>query len=218
MFGVQIICAIHLISAILVIGNVSSMARMDVMGVEISSSIQIVYAAWSLFGIPIIVGAAVGALYRIEYHLRVYYWYLWACLLINVIWSVTALVSGRVCSAVASHDVQTMGSAFVCGFIDTIVFVWFLMNNFVLVYCIYIVWSDAECMKDIPELAAYRKMLNSAQPSQPASGFTPTGGPQLVQGSQPPMYGSLAPGGAPVGIPVNSMGPGAPQSFVPAPY
>merc|ERR1719271_508150 len=104
----------HLISNICLISIASSVEPIELVGISISPTVQVLNAAWALGGIPVIIGAGVGAVYRIESHLRLYYWYLVMTLILDAFWWAAFLVSGSICGSAVSQDVQRMGTAFVC--------------------------------------------------------------------------------------------------------
>jgi len=136
---------------------------MNVFGVKIAPMTQVFNAGWALLGIPFIIGAGVGMLYRIEYQLRMYFWYSLATFFLNMIWWLSFLFNGDLCKTVVGKDVQRMGAAFVCGFTDTFIFFWMLMGILINLYCCYIVWSAAEeaGRSSYPELLKYSNALKS---------------------------------------------------------
>lgn len=124
---------------------------------------QVWNAAWALLGIPFIIGAGVGMLYRIESQLRMYFWYSLTTFFLNCIWWLSFLYSGDLCKTIVGKEVQHMGTAFVCGFTDTFVFFWMLIAILVDLYCVYIIWSAAEeaGRSSYPELMKYSSALKS---------------------------------------------------------
>jgi len=215
----------------------SSIEPIMISGVEISPFAQIVNAAWSLVGIPIIVGAGVGMLYRMEAQLKMYFNYMVVSFLGAFFWWTSFLFSGSICQTIVNRDVQRMGTAFVCGFTDTFVFFWMLLVLVILAYFIYMVWSAAQEVKEssYPNLMRYSGAIKGEQvplPTQSLAGPAPPpqmGMPPGMPMSAPPMMGGPPPmmsmGPRPMGMPMSappmygSMGPpgGMPQSFVPAP-
>jgi len=231
--GVELICAAHLLLCILNVGVASSIEPIKVSGVEISPFAQIVNAAWSLLGIPIIVGAGVGMLYRMESQLKMYFNYMVVSFLGALTWWMSFLFGGSICQTVVARDVQRMGSAFVCGFTDTFVFFWMLLILVILAYFMFIVWSAAQEVKEssYPNLMRYSGALKGEElplPKQNLGGPPPMPmGPPIPQGmpmSAPPQMGPPRSMGPPMPMSAppmyGSMGPpmgGMPQSFVPAP-
>merc|ERR1719387_3279537 len=181
-------------------------------------------------------------LYRIESHLKIYFYYLVASAFIGTFWWISFLFSGTIGQTIVSRDVQRMGTAFVCGFTDTFVFFWMLLVLVLLCYCIYMVWSAAEDANGggYPDLMKYGGAIKGHSmplPMQSLGGNGPRGmgggfgGPGGFQSAPPMMGGSFGYGGSmprgpmsapPTGM-YGSVGPafggsmGAPQSFVPAP-
>jgi len=132
-------------------------------GVEIAPMTQVFFAGWGLLGIPFIIGAGVGMLYRIESQLRMYFWYSLATFFLHLVWWLSFLFNGELCKTIVGKDVQRMGNAFVCGFTDTFVFFWMLIGILINLYCVYIIWSAAEeaGRSSYPELMKYSKALKS---------------------------------------------------------
>jgi len=237
LIGVELICLLHLLACILNISVASSIEPILISGVEISPFAQVCNAAWSLIGIPIIIGAGVGMLYRMESQLRMYFNYMLASFFICVFWWSSFLFSGSICQTIVTRDVQRMGSAFVCGFTDTFVFFWMLLVLVILLYCIFIVYSAAQEVKEssYPNLMRYSASLKGEEvplPRQslgqkpPPRGPPPMQMPQQAMSAPPQMMGPppsfqgpyMGPNSAPPMY--GSMGPpmgGMPQSFVPAP-
>jgi len=177
-FGVEMISLWYLISAIACIAIVSSVEPLVVSGVGISPGVQVLSAAWSLIGIPIILGAGVGALYRVEAHLRVFFMYMVVNFIFGALVSLYFLYTGAICNSAVAPDVQRMGAAFVCGFTDTFAFMWQLIFGIINLYYMYIVWSAAEeiAKTPYPELVRYTATLRTIkQPGPPTRGDLPIG-------------------------------------------
>lgn len=203
--GVELLCLLHLLGCIAVISVASSVVPFAIAGVEVSPFAQVVNAAWALAGIPIIIGAGVGILYRIETHLRVYYYYLVASFFISTFWWLSFLFTGSICQTIVARDVQRMGTAFVCGFTDTFVFFWLMLVEVVMLYCIYIIWSAAEetGQHGYPDLSKYSGALKgnmmhmNPQMQGMIGGPGPMGGPHMPMGhgmGHPSMgYGAAPP-------------------------
>merc|ERR1719162_1491664 len=106
LFGTMMICLFYLLGCIAVISSVSSVLPMTFVGVTMSPGIQVVFGSWALIGIPIIVGAGVGALYRVESNVRLLGQYLAGSLVLNTLWWGQLLFHGTLCSSLVSKDVQ----------------------------------------------------------------------------------------------------------------
>jgi len=230
--GVELICAAHLLACIANIAVASSIEPIMISGVEISPFAQIVNAAWSLLGIPIIIGAGVGMLYRMEAQLKMYFNYMVVSFLGYLFWWTSFLFSGSICSTIVNRDVQRMGTAFVCGFTDTFVFFWMLLILVLLAYFIFMVWSAAQEVKEssYPNLMRYSEAIKGERmplPTQSLGGPMPGPNPGMPMSAPPQMGGPPMSsfGRPPMGMPMSappmygSMGPpmGMPQGFVPAP-
>merc|ERR1719311_1536337 len=172
---------------------------------------QVMLAAWATAGIPVVVGAGVGVLYRIETFLGTYFNYLIGTAAIELIWFVKFLVGGSVCSTLAPRDVQRLGTAFVCGLTDTFALFWGLIAIGITAYFIYIIWSAKEDIRKgyWPELLRYKdswKISADLVPETPPAavgsqvisqdkGFLPSQTMQTMTmappSAGPPFYGSM---------------------------
>merc|ERR1719213_257098 len=93
------------------------------------------------------------------------------------------LAAGSLCDSVVTPEVQRMGSAFVCGFTDSLTFFWTLIFGAVDAYLIYIVWSAAEEVGEAPypELMKYSEALKNVYiPDAPANYDYPMGAPRAA--------------------------------------
>merc|ERR1719408_573246 len=139
--------------------------------------VQVLAAAWALIGIPVIIGAGVGALYRIEANLRLYVMYMAMSLVFGAFFALRVLVNGAMCGTIATKEVQRMGSVFVCGFVDVFQFFWMLILGLIHVYFMYVVWSAAEevAQTSFPELLRYTDALRAVKAPVPPKGPQPVG-------------------------------------------
>eukprot|EP00391_Amoebophrya_sp_Ameob2_P009136 CAMPEP_0178985220 /NCGR_PEP_ID=MMETSP0795-20121207/2033_1 /TAXON_ID=88552 /ORGANISM="Amoebophrya sp., Strain Ameob2" /LENGTH=223 /DNA_ID=CAMNT_0020676157 /DNA_START=150 /DNA_END=822 /DNA_ORIENTATION=+ len=163
LFGVEVICLINLIQAIATVALVSSTEVISIGGVKIPPLTQVLYGAWCLIGIPIVINAGLGAVYRVEGQLRFYFYYLSLQLVLTTAYFIAMLFEGDVCSTVVSVDLQRMGWLHGCvrDLLDADQLGFF-------VYLIYIIWSAAEhvSMSFFPDLVAYKQRLHG-QVGQP---------------------------------------------------
>jgi len=179
--GVLVIGVCNLLFNIMLISGASSTDYIDLVGIRITPTVQILNSAWSLAGVPIIVGAGVGALYRVEAHLRVYFSYLAASYVWNSLWVTHFLMHGSICSTIVDPELQRMGTAFVCGFTDTFIFFLMMVAAVVGAFFVWIVWSAAEEVKSsqMPELIPFK----AEQP--------PVAQKAMGMGHPPPGFGNL---------------------------
>lgn len=170
--GVELICLLDLINCVQMIALASSREPLVYNGLMIGTTSQVVLAAWSLLGIPIVIGAGIGALYRVELHLRLYFMYKAINLVLGALFFVGFLFQGAVCASVVSKEMQRVGTAFVCGFMDTFVFFWMLILGLVHVYFMYIIWSASEevARTTYPELLKYTDALRAIKAPEPPKG------------------------------------------------
>merc|ERR1719387_1679129 len=99
----------------LTLSGIDSQYDRSAFGLHMTAYVQIWNGMWALFGVPVIIGGGVGALYRIESHLRIYQWYVLFSLVSSVFWTIFWFFSGQACDAIAAREVQGLGSGFVCG-------------------------------------------------------------------------------------------------------
>lgn len=204
--GVELICLVNLLVAVFVIATVSSVVPVTVGNIIIAPNMQMIVAAWAAAGIPLVVGAGVGIVYRIEVFLRTYFWYLAATIAIEGVFFIKFLISGSVCSTFAPKDLERLGTTFVCGMTDTFALFWGLIVIGISSYFLYIIWAAQTDIKKgyWPELMKYRDAWSVAADGIP---FVP----QPVVGSQLPgpssfkLPGSGIVGGPPGGLPLNSV-------------
>jgi len=206
LFGVEVIAAAQIIYSVLVLCFVSSKDELDVIGVTISPSVEVIYASWCLLGIPLAIAAGVGALYQMSFHLYTFALYLVGALVLHVGLIGGAVVSGQLCRELVAPELQRLGQHFVCSFIDTFLGFWGFMFLGVQFYCMLVVQSAAEHIVDrnrYPELlAAAEKLRGVPSPPQPEA-------PSFKYGPAPtPIFQPPVPGPAvPVPMPAATMLP-----------
>lgn len=198
MFGVELICTVHLIAIISIISTVSSVEPVVLGNISVSPTVQCLLATWSTIGIPCIVGAGVGALFRLESLLSAYFWYLVTTIGIELVWFVKFLTSGSVCNTLAPHQVQRLGTAFVCGISDSFVVLWGIIALGLSVYFTYIVWSaKQDCVGALwPQLMKYRGSWDASL--EPVKMSPPPPQPSMNTGSPLPAGWPESPKASPV--------------------
>lgn len=163
LFGVELCALLNLIGCICIIATVSSVHNVRIAGMSLTADLQVLNAAWALLGIPIIVCAGVGAVYRIESHLRLYYYYLWASFFLTSAMLINILTIGDMCRSAVPDEVKQMGESFVCAITDSFVYFWLFIIGFIHLYFIYIVWSASEeiLRQCYPALLSYKERLET---------------------------------------------------------
>lgn len=169
-FGVKLILYCNLLANLfyILIAYSNIVLRHPTFGFNVALSTQIFNAAFSLFGLPFIFGGILGAIYRLETHIRLYLYYLMISFAIDLLHFGMLLLVGDVCDQLPSAFKQS-GEAFACGFarISSIVFLVFL--SVIETYCIYTVWSFAQDLKaggcggKLPDLLASAGDLKKAR-------------------------------------------------------
>lgn len=196
--GVETCCLLNFINCIFVIASVSSVHSVRLAGLTMSANLQIINAAWSLLGIPIIVCAGCGAVYRIESHLRIYFFYLLASFFLGSAMIISLLSTGNLCKGAVPDEIKQLGESFVCAITDTFLYFWLLIGGLIQVYFIYIVWSAAEEIHRAcyPALLSYKEQL---QNQSKLKSNNDGGGGMPVTGMQ---FGGGGGGGVQRGMPV----------------
>jgi len=160
---VEVTCFVALLAQILIISLCSSSEPLTLMSLKVSPTIQVLCASWALVGIPVVICARVGVLYHVDHLLRAFFWYLLFSFPLGIAVPAWLLASGKVCSSVVEDEVQRLGPAFVCGFTESFVFMWTMVAGLVHCYLVYVVWSAAEEISEIPNnsvaLTAYANKL-----------------------------------------------------------
>jgi len=158
--GVELICLVDLVAKICVLGVVSSVEPLDFAGVAISPFFQMLCGAWQLVGIGLLVGAGVGAVYRIETHLRLYQMYWQASAGVYAVFAMVIAWSGSLCGSVVSAEAMRHGTAIVCGFVDAFMLTWGVIALGACIYFSVVVGAAAdEIVEEIPTglLERFRK-------------------------------------------------------------
>lgn len=173
-----VICGFHLVWNTIVIFGTDADHGITIKGVHISASMQIGNAVWSLIGVPVIICAGVGAVYRIERLIRTYCYYMCATLALSIFWTVQWIATGGVCGQIAPQGARALGSSIVCGGVIAMVAFWGLWVVWFWLYLIFIVWSTAEEVKlgEYPDVTFFMTMLRAQQAAsevEPLTGMQP---------------------------------------------
>jgi len=145
--GVQLICLFDLIAKICTLSVVSSVEPFDFAGMPIEPFWQCLFGGWQLIGVGLLVGAGVGALYRIETHLRLYQLYWQASAAIYLLAAISVLLTGATCQALVSANAKGL----VCGFVDVFIFCWSAISIGCCIYFAYILGQASDTIaEDVP--------------------------------------------------------------------
>jgi phage shock protein PspC (stress-responsive transcriptional regulator) len=169
--GVEVSSLLALLLQIASIAVCSSAEPLQVLALRISPTLQVLWASWALIGIPVAVCAGVGAVFRVDHLVRLFFWYGLLSFPAGLAIPLTMLATGSMCQSVTSEELQRMGSAFVCGFTDTFVFMATMVGALIHLYIVYIVWSAAEEIREanFPTLSKYTNKLKNMADQQPAT-------------------------------------------------
>eukprot|EP00933_Yihiella_yeosuensis_P026419 TRINITY_DN2049_c0_g1_i2.p1 TRINITY_DN2049_c0_g1~~TRINITY_DN2049_c0_g1_i2.p1 ORF type:complete len:353 (+),score=82.29 TRINITY_DN2049_c0_g1_i2:153-1211(+) len=155
--GVELSCLLAFNIQFFLVVIASSNAQQRVLGIRLPAATQIAISTWAAIGIPTTVCAAMGALYRVEHLVRMFFWYLVASVPVGLFIPTWLVASGGLCDAMITKEIQRMGSAFVCGFAETGVFMGTMISLLFHLYVIYVIWSAAEDYKEM-DFQAVSKM------------------------------------------------------------
>lgn len=103
-------------------------------------------AAWCLFGIPFIVSGIYGLYYKQEQNMRVYFWYMTACLGMDIIYVCAFFYTSEICSTVPDA-LLIHGAAFACGFLRVVTIAYMFTHLVLTTYFMFTVWSYCEDLK-----------------------------------------------------------------------
>jgi len=163
--GVEAVAFITLLYCVCTISLCSSKESLAIFGVVIHPFFQVIAGTWALLGIPLAINAGVGVLYRIEFSLRMFFYYQCVSLLAGLLFPIALILSGSLCATVADKAVQRMGTSFACGVVDVFTFFWLALVGIIHAYLIYVIWSAAEDIREcpFPELEKYRQNLKASR-------------------------------------------------------
>jgi len=158
--AVEGICLVHLITCIAVVSMASSTTSIDYAGVRISGYMQCINAAWFLLGIPMIIIGGVGAVFRVEFQLKVYLGYLVGTLFVVMAWLGVFVRYGNACNTIQpTSGAYKKQALMVCQASNGMVIFWMLVLVGIVAGAVYLVWSMAEYVKSrlLVELLRYQE-------------------------------------------------------------
>lgn len=162
--GVEVACLATLCVSVLLIAICSSTEPLEVSSLVIPPWVQVGAASWAFVGIPCSIAAGVGVLHRIEQAVRVFFVFQVVSFCLSLIIPVWFFFTNSLCDVVVHPDLQSQGTAFVCGFANTFIVIWGLMGVMVQIYFLFIIYSAAGDIGEnpYPELYRYEDALRSA--------------------------------------------------------
>mmetsp|Transcript_57986 Transcript_57986/g.164763 ORF Transcript_57986/g.164763 Transcript_57986/m.164763 type:complete len:185 (+) Transcript_57986:112-666(+) len=144
----------------------SSSEDVMILGITVSATAQIVIAATALLGVPLVVLAGFGAVFRIEKHVGLLFQWFVFTLVIDVLGAGHIVIGGRVCSSLSTAYMMRQGPMFVCLFLGLGTMFWLAVVVLTEAYLTYVVWCQAEVLKrgEYAELLSYdAKMMPGLQ-------------------------------------------------------
>eukprot|EP00928_Gymnodinium_smaydae_P054507 TRINITY_DN38261_c0_g1_i1.p1 TRINITY_DN38261_c0_g1~~TRINITY_DN38261_c0_g1_i1.p1 ORF type:complete len:223 (+),score=45.05 TRINITY_DN38261_c0_g1_i1:80-748(+) len=159
--AVELLCFINLCVSIGVISMVDSAKSLVMGGMEISSDMQCINAAWFLLGIPAAIYGGVGAIYRVEGMLNTYLYYLVITAFVFGIWTVLIMKYADACTTTQSSGSAGQAS-FACSATNAMTAFWMFVMLLLDFYAIYLVWSKREYVRERQET----ELIRYAEPWQ----------------------------------------------------
>jgi len=145
--GVILIC--HLAFSILFITCASSniIAGVPTLAANWSPPAQLAYTGFCLMGIPIILAGIYGVVARVESNIRMYFYYLTMCFVVNVVMTIYWCLVENPCTSeagVVKALSSNFGEAFLCGTMQIVSYGVVTAVVMTEVYCMWVVWSFCE--------------------------------------------------------------------------
>jgi len=150
-FVVELFCAIHLCVCIAVICSADSVQSAKWGGVEVSPLMRCINAAWFLLGIPVIIHASIGVLYRVESHVKVYILYLVGTWIAIAVWTMVFMSFGSTCEPAGLNE-----AVLVCGITNGISIFWMLVVLVLVSVMVFLVWTTYDYIHERHETELLR--------------------------------------------------------------
>lgn len=171
-----------LFKAFMCLGVVSSKEPLHIGGVKIGPTFQMIQCAVSILGVPVAILAGIGALYRIERHVTLLFYYMVVAFSLDSYWWLRFMTQGSVCDAMVPPHVKIMGSTFICSVVNIIAFFWTTVVLIYTLYTIFVVWSMSEVLykSDHPDIWEPPPPFAT----RPSGKDVPIGPPMFAYGTQ----------------------------------
>lgn len=138
--GVNIIALANLVTSLVIIANISSIEPFYFANFEVAPFTQLLVGTWAAIGIPISIFGGVGAVYRIEYHLNVYMYYLVVSVVIEVLLFFRVAFAGDMCGVHRQYQTDgVMGNSLVCALSMFSFLILLLLGIAVTAYFVFVV-------------------------------------------------------------------------------
>lgn len=194
-FGAKfIIVGNFFISLFYIAAAVSSMIlNVPIVGFGGDMGHQVFNAAYCLFGMPFIVAAMYGVIYRQEPHLRLYLTYLTFSFFLDFCYVIYYLFINDACSMMPS-SLKSQGAAFACGITRSFVILFSITLFIFQAYCIHIIWSMCEDIRVGGGATGFADLLESSKNSKSVvgEGYLAAYASSSTLEQQPLNYGSLS--------------------------
>lgn len=147
-FGVKVILFLNLVQNIFYIATATSniIFKIPTFGFNINLATQTFNAAFCLLGLPFIFAAVWGVTYRLETHMRLYFYYTIISFFLDMGYILIYLVIQDQCTLLPSV-LKKHGSAFACGFTRILSIGFITLVTIIQVYFIFTIWSFCEDLK-----------------------------------------------------------------------
>lgn len=147
-FGVGFILLLNLMQNMfyVVTAIMNIILRIPTFGHDAGLISQTLNASWCLLGIPFILVAAWGVVYKHESQVRLYLVYMVASYILDAIFLIVSLMNTDICTTLPLF-LRLHGQGFACGFMRTFTLLFTLILLSMATYFIFIVWSFCEDLK-----------------------------------------------------------------------
>lgn len=173
---VGFLCVMHLLICIVFIGVVDSTGPVMVAGITIGPMIQCANAAWFLLGIPVVIHALVGTIFKLESNLAMYFGYLVGTMVLSSIWVATMVAYGNTCKTISTVAAGSNEARYVCGLSNGVSVFGMVITLGVVLAMIYLVWSLKNYYKERAQtlLCQYQDHWKSFAANTAAAMYTNT--------------------------------------------
>lgn len=145
--AVEVLCLLHLILSIVIVTEVSSVKLATWGGLLISPSLQCAVGAWCLIGIPIIIHAGVGAIYRVESNMVPYMLYLAGTFVGLLVWVICLFSYGFSCTTTQAVGYSSEVASVVCSMSTAGSIIAYIAGVGGVAFAVYLVWSMKEFIR-----------------------------------------------------------------------
>lgn len=149
-FGVGLIIFVHLVQNLFTLVTVfcNIVLKVPTIGANEPLALQTFNAGFAVLGLPFIIGAMIGLYLKQEPHMRLYLYYLYASLCVDIPFALADIVAADACGEDnMPRSLRKHGAAFACGFMRIASVAVVIMTMVIWLYATYTIWSFCEDLK-----------------------------------------------------------------------